>query len=134
MIRALNRASLKASQRFGVLLAMLALMMQLAVSTLGMPSVPAQADFSAELAATICHVDTGPVDQNHTPARHHAPDCDICPICQAISHAHLLLTPPLLVLAAPMLLALGLAAPGLLPSLHSHTAPPAKARGPPPNR
>jgi hypothetical protein len=114
----------------GLLLALVALTMQLAAASV-VPFAAPSASIDRLVAASICHSDGGTSDTGGAPARRHAPDCAVCPLCQAITHAGVLLGAPMLLIAAPvMLVAHAFARPP------SH-APPgraasaASARGPP---
>jgi hypothetical protein len=80
-------------------LAALALVAQLAAaSVVAMPTTPAVA-LDGLIAASLC---TGAHDAaGGAPAHHHAPDCTLCPLCQAIAHAGVLLASPAFALDAP---------------------------------
>jgi hypothetical protein len=101
----MNRA-LPASNRlaagFGLLLAVVALAMQLAAGSFAMPRI-VPTDFAQALAASICHADGGGSNQGDGPAPHHAPDCAVCPLCQAMAQAHGLLAPMAAVVTVPVL-------------------------------
>ena len=87
----------------GLLLAVVALAIQLAAASV-MPFAPlAAAGVDRLVAASICH--TSAHDDGGTPAPRHAPDCAVCPLCHAIAHAGALLAAPAVVAAAPLLLA-----------------------------
>jgi hypothetical protein len=109
----------------GLLLAIVALAMQLAAASI-VPFRPAPvAGLDRLVAASICHTDTGGAP------RHRAPDCVLCPLCQAIAHAGVPLHPGFAALPAPV------AAAARLVSLPPARAPPlrriaaAAPRGPP---
>jgi hypothetical protein len=87
---------------FGLLLAVVALAMQLAAGSFAMPRV-VLTDFAQALAASICHADAGGSDQGDGSAPHHTPDCVVCPLCQAMAQAHVLLAPMAVVVAVPVL-------------------------------
>jgi len=114
----------------GLLLALVALVMQIAAASV-VPFAGPAASVDRLLAASICHSDGGATDSGGTPARRHAPDCAVCPLCQAIAHAGALLGAPMLVIAAPALLAARLFAlpPSRAPPGRAASA--ASARGPP---
>jgi hypothetical protein len=97
----------------GLLLALFALAMQLAASAVPIPGVDGLP------AVPICH-SGGATNDGGAPARHHMPDCAVCPLCQAIGHAGVLLAAPLFGFVAPVVLA-----------VRSFTLPPARA---PPRR
>ncbi len=116
----------------GLLLVVVALAVQLAAASVVLPVGAARAEgFDRLLAASICHDDAGAAGQGGTPAHHHAPDCALCPLCQAIAHAGVLLGPPVFAWAR---LAVSVARIVVLPPAR---APPARfalatfARGPP---
>ncbi|MBN9507509.1 MAG: hypothetical protein J0I21_00175 [Alphaproteobacteria bacterium] len=101
-------------------LAAVAIAVQLAAaSVVVLPSAPVQA-LEGLIAASICDgVDTHGPESHH----HHAPACTLCPLCQAIAHAGMLLAPPGFTLAAPTHVKLRMA---LLPPAR---APPARDAG-----
>jgi hypothetical protein len=115
----------------GVLLALVALAMQLAAASV-VPFAPAAAGLDRLVAASICHGDGAAWDHGNAPAPHHAPDCAVCPVCQVVAHAGPILATPLAVFAAPALFALradslppSRAPPGAAISAHSARGPPA---------
>jgi hypothetical protein len=113
----------------GLLLAVVALTMQLAAASV-VPFASPILGVDRLLAASICHADDA-ADHGGAPARHHAPDCAVCPLCQAISHAGALLVAPAAGFAVPMLL---VARVFVLPLSHAppgRAASAASARGPP---
>ena len=103
MITALPRPRRLPAGLFGLLFAVFALTLQLAAaSVVPFASVPA-GGVDRLIAASICHGAAG--DDGGAPAPHHAPDCAVCPLCQAIAHAGVLLAAPVMLLTAPVLLA-----------------------------
>jgi hypothetical protein len=112
----------------GMLLAIVALALQLAAASVA-PWAPA-GGIDRLVAGSICHA-AGAGDQGGAPARHHAPDCAICPLCQAIAHAGVLLGPGFAALPAPIVAAarLALLPPARAPPLRRVAA--AAPRGPP---
>jgi hypothetical protein len=112
----------------GLLLAVVALVMQIAAASV-VPFASPAANLDRLVAASICHSDAG--TQGGNPVRHHAPDCAVCPLCQAITHAGVLLAAPMAAFVGPVLL---IARQFALPPSR---APPgrgtaaASARGPP---
>jgi len=115
---------------FGLLLAVVALAMQLAAGSFAMPRI-VPTDFAQALQASICHADAGGSDQGDGQAPHHTPDCTVCPLCQAMGQAHVLLAPMAVVVAMPVL-----ALVRLVQRQASHVRPGrivtfATARGPP---
>lgn len=102
----------------GLLLVVFALAMQLAVVSV-VPSGDAVMGIDRLVAASICH--SGGTDQGGTPAHRHAPDCAVCPLCQAIAHAGVLLAAPPVWFAGPAVFV-----------AHAYALPPARA--PPPRR
>ena len=109
-------------------LALLALAVQLAAASIVLPAA-AQATASVDtlVAASICRGAPAP---DGAP-QHHRPACTICPLCQAVAQAGVLLNPPLFALAAPAVQSLRAALPP------PARAPPARVlasfhpRGPP---
>ncbi len=108
----------------GLLLAMVALAVQLATASIVLPLAAPADTVDRLVAASICHPGEAP---DHQPP----PACTICPLCQAIAQSGMLLAPPAFALAAP-------AAAGWHPPLPPPAgAPPdrvlvsAYARGPP---
>ena len=88
-------ASRAPRHRPGLLLALIALAVQLATASIVLP-IAAPADTVDRLvAASICHPGKAP---DHRPP----PACTICPLCQAIAHSGMLLAPPAFALAAPV--------------------------------
>ncbi len=100
MNRALSQPRQLPAGLTGLLLALVALAMQLAVFGI-VPTTGAAAGVDRLLATSICHTDTS--DQGNAPARHHAPDCAVCPLCQAIAHAGAILASPVAAFVAPVL-------------------------------
>jgi hypothetical protein len=113
-----------------LLLAILALAVQLAAASVVPWQTAPAAGLDRLVAASICHAD-GAADSGGAPARHHNPDCVACPLCQAIAHAGVLLGSAIAAMAPPEPAASRLAA------LPPARAPPAQrvaaafARGPP---
>jgi len=113
------------------LLAVVALAVQLAAASVVPWGVVPGAGIDRLVAASICHGDGVGADQGGTPANHHGPACAVCPLCQAVAHAGVLLGPAMFVLAAPV------AALSRMAHLPPARAPPARlaaatsARGPP---
>jgi hypothetical protein len=128
----MNRA-VSASDRlaagFGLLLAVVALLMQLAAGTFVMPPMT-QDSFDQALASSICHADFGSSDPA-APVPHHMPDCAVCPFCQALGHAHVLLAPSVAVVAAPVLWIVHAIGPMAAHALPRRAGIVASARGPP---
>jgi hypothetical protein len=125
MTRALRLPGRSPASPFGLLLALVALAVQLAaVGVVPFAGAPA-AGVDRLLAVSICHGDSG------TPAGHHAPACTVCPICQAIAHAGVLLASPAFGFVAPAMVAMRAFAlpPARAPPGRPTTA--ASARGPP---
>jgi Protein of unknown function (DUF2946) len=113
----------------GLLLALVALAMQVAATSV-MPSAGLSVSVDRLVAASICHSDAA--DHGGTPAPHHAPDCAVCPLCQAIAHAGALLASPMVGFAAPALfVAKNLFARPPARAPPGHTAFATSARGPP---
>jgi len=115
----------------GLLLTLFALAMQLSAASIvpfaGLPAV----GLDRLVAASICHGDGAATDHGGTPTQHHAPDCAVCPLCQAIAHAGALLAVPAVGFATPVLL---LARAFALPPARAppgRTATATSARGPP---
>jgi hypothetical protein len=100
----------------GLLLAVLALISQLALGSLVLPAESAAAELDA--IAIFCQTAPSGTPQPSAPHHQHAPDCAICPLCVALAMPGAILTP------APLL---------PTPSVHQVaqiTLPP-PARGPP---
>jgi hypothetical protein len=100
----------------GLLLAILALVSQVALGSLVLPADSAAAELDA--VAIFCQTAAPATPQPATPHHHHGPDCAICPLCAALAMPGAILTP------APLLPA---------PSIHrvAQIALPPPARGPP---
>jgi hypothetical protein len=128
MNRALSRPRQLPAGLTGLLLALVALAMQLAVSGI-VPFQGARTGVDRLLAASICHTDAG--DPGHAPAPHHAPDCAVCPLCQAIAHASAVLASPMAVFVAPVLFVTRAFAVPPARAPPSVAASAASARGPP---
>jgi hypothetical protein len=114
----------------GLLLAVVALAMQLAAGSL-VPRASISDSVDQLIASAICHADSDIPTPNNAPAQHHAPDCAVCPICQAMAQAPMLLSAPMAVLLAPVL---RMAASFILPPARAPPGRPAtaaSARGPP---
>jgi Protein of unknown function (DUF2946) len=127
MTLALSRR-MRATGLSGLLLALVALAMQIAAASVVPFAAPA-ASVDRLVAASICHTDT--TDHGGAPVRQHAPDCAVCPFCHAIAHAGVLLASPMAAFIGPaVLVARAFAWP-------ASRAPPgragsaASARGPP---
>jgi hypothetical protein len=99
MNRALSTSN-RLAAGFGLLLAVAALAMQLVAGSFAMPRI-VPSDFAQALAASICHADAGSSDQGDGSAPHHTPDCAVCPLCQAMAQAQVLLAPMAAVVAVP---------------------------------
>ena len=129
MNRALSLSN-RLAAGFGLLLAVVALVVQLAAGGLAMPRV-VPTDFAQALAASICHADAGGADQGDGSSPHHTPDCVVCPLCQAMAQAHVVLAPAAVVVAMPVLVlvrvALGRASQGRAGRFFTIST----ARGPP---
>jgi hypothetical protein len=100
MFRALSRRPRRSLGPLSVLLALVALAMQIAAASIVPGAAPA-ASIDRMVAASICHSDGATGDQGGAPAPRHAPDGAICPICQAIAHAGVLLATPTAALVLP---------------------------------
>jgi hypothetical protein len=113
MARALTR-----TWRFptGLLLAMLALVSQLALGSVVVPDDAGAAELAA--VAIFCQTAAPGTPQPATPHHQHAPGCAICPLCVALAAPGAILTP------APLL---------PVPSVRqvAQIALPPPARGPP---
>ena len=112
----------------GLLLALVALAMQLAAFGI-VPFSGAGAGLDRLLATSICHTEAA--DHGNAPTPHHTPECAVCPLCQAIAHAGVILASPVAPFVAPVLVvarAFALPPARAPPSL---AASPATARGPP---
>jgi hypothetical protein len=111
----------------GLLLALLALAVQLGAASVVPWTGAGRLD--RLLAASICHADgaTGPAPAQ----QHHAPDCALCPFCQAIAHASVLLGPAALVFAALAAPPPRIAAPPPARAPPARLAAATSARGPP---
>ncbi len=106
-------------------LAAVAIAVQLAAaSVVVLPSAPVHA-LDGLIAASICDGAEGAANGGQGSHHHHAPDCALCPLCQAIAHAGVLLAPPAFAFAAPIHVTLRMA---LLPPAR---APPAREVGAP---
>ena len=81
---------------WGLALALVALLMQLAAASV-VPLASPAASVERLAAASICHRHGG------APPAPHTPDCAVCPLCQAIAHAGVLLGAPIAHFAAPVL-------------------------------
>ncbi len=121
MSRPAPRSPGKAARLPGLLLAVLALAMQLAAASVIPWTTPQAAGLDRLVAASICHGDSGAADRGGTPPGHHAPACAVCPLCQAIAQAGVLLGSAAVALAAP-------------PPAVSRAAAPPPARAPPARR
>ena len=111
----------------GVVLALLALLVQLTAGGLALPRM-AEGHFEAELQASICHAD--PAD-TQAPAQDHGADCALCPLCLALSAAHVLLGAPTQMLAVPLRRAFAVVFAATEQTFLPGLSPHAKARGPP---
>jgi hypothetical protein len=100
----------------GLLLAMLALVSQLALGSVVLPQDAGAAELDA--VAIFCQTAAPGTPQPVTPHHQHAPDCAICPLCAALAAPGAILTP------APLL---------PTPSVHqvAQIGLPPAARGPP---
>jgi hypothetical protein len=113
------------------LLAIVALAVQVAAaSVVPWGNLPG-AGIDRLVAASICHSDGDGIGDGRAPASHHGPDCAACPLCQAVSHAGVVLGAQAFALTAPA------AATAPVAHLPPARAPPARfagtasARGPP---
>lgn len=100
MTRALSRPRHPPTGLNGLFLALVALAMQLAVFGI-VPATGVGVGVDRLLATSICHADAA--DHGNAPAPHHAPDCAVCPLCQAIAHAGVILASPMAAFVAPVL-------------------------------
>jgi hypothetical protein len=113
------------------LFAVVALAVQLAAASVVPWAGIAQAGFDRLLAASICHDAAGGGDQGGQRDKHRPPACPVCPLCQAVAHAGMLLGPAGYGVHAPSVAVLRMA------TLPPARAPPARfaaaasARGPP---
>jgi hypothetical protein len=101
----------------GLLLALLALVSQLALGTMVLPDDSAVPQLDA--ISILCQTGAPDQPQPATPHHQHVPDCAICPLCVALAVPGVILTP------APML--------PLPPSIRhvAQIALPPPSRGPP---
>jgi hypothetical protein len=113
-----------------VLLALIALAMQMAAAGI-VPFAAPVMGLERLVAGSICHSEAGG-DRGQAPSHHRAPDCAVCPLCQAIAHAGVLLASPPAAFAAPLLvfghafaLPPGRAPPRVIGSAASARGPPA---------
>ncbi len=81
----------------GLLMAILALVSQLALGTMVLPEEAPPAA-STELAAisVLCQTGTPATSSPGVPQHHHMPDCPVCPLCVALATQGALLTPAVL--------------------------------------
>jgi|GEM_PF-2921400 hypothetical protein len=126
----------QAWQSVGRLLALTALVIQLAAASI-VPSVTVSDEPSADfLGFPICHAADHADDADgnvpkRRPQNQQLPDCTLCPLCQAIIHAGGFLAPSTSALAIPRV-ALGQTAfPQPLQYLPKHAVAAAYPRGPP---
>jgi hypothetical protein len=116
------------ARRLGLLLALLAVTVQLAAASV-MPLRGTRTETLDRLvAASICHGDAG---SGQGDTRHQLPDCAMCPFCQAIAHAGILLAPTVVALVAPAVAILRAAMPPPSRAPPARRAAAASARGPP---
>jgi len=87
----------------GVLIAAIALAGQIALGAL-VPQGTTPETQLAELATTsfICHSEDKPDSRDGKP-HHHAPDCALCPLCQAIAQSGALIHPSAISLLVPLI-------------------------------
>ncbi len=78
----------------GLLLALVALAVQLAAASIVLPDAAPAATVDRLVAASICH-------PGKTPQHRPPPACAVCPLCQAVAQSGMLLAPPMVALAAP---------------------------------
>ena len=116
----------------GLLLVSVALAMQLAATGV-VPFATLAAGVDRLVAASICHADSAADDPGGAPVHRHVPECAVCPLCQVIAHAGVLLAAPGFGFAAPALLAFrsfamppARAPPGRAASATSARGPPAR--------
>jgi hypothetical protein len=87
-------------RRVGTWMAAIAIAVQLAAAAVVLPLGAAQAaEIDSLAAASICD---GIAGDHRAPVHRHAPDCALCPFCQALGQAGLLLAPPPVALIAPV--------------------------------
>jgi hypothetical protein len=103
MTAALPQSTRLPAGPLGLLLVLVALAMQMAMASV-VPFAGAAAGVDRLIAASICHSDNGASDQGGTPAPHHSSDCAVCPLCQVVSHAGVLLAVPMAAIVGPVLL------------------------------
>lgn len=131
MSRPASRSFGAAARLPGLLLAVVALAVQLAAASIVPWMAAPEAGLDGLVAASICHGAAGAADQGGAPSPQRSHDCAICPFCQAIAHAGVLLGP------APAALALPTPAASRVAALPPARAPPtprivaARPRGPP---
>jgi Protein of unknown function (DUF2946) len=115
----------------GLLLAVIALAVQLAAASIVPWTAVPQTSLNRLVATSICHSDGVAADQDGMPSRHQSPDCAICPLCQAIAHADVLRSSVSAALLAPTLAVSRVAAlpPARAPPTRRVAA--AAPRGPP---
>ncbi len=124
MNRALPQRDRVPAGSWGLTLALVALLMQLVAASVVPFAIPT-AGFDRLAAASICHRDGG------KPAPNHRSDCAVCPLCQAIAHAGVLLGAPVAGFAAPVLLAMRVFAMPAFRAMPAPTTFASSARGPP---
>jgi hypothetical protein len=92
MLHSLTRRFKQSEKFLGLLLAVMALMGQLAVGA----AVPLQDEAAERLntfeaALILCHSGTGSTPSQQAPLHHHF-DCALCPLCQVLAHYSVVLT------------------------------------------
>lgn len=110
--------------RSGVLLALVALAVQLATASIVLPAAAPSVAMDRLVAASICH-------PGKAPAHRPSPACAVCPLCQAVAQAGVLLASSPIALAAP---AVSVWRPALPPPARAppgHAPTDHYARGPP---
>ncbi len=117
----------------GLLLAVLALVSQIALGSLVLPdaaSAQEQSIAALDALSIICSTGTPATPGDH-PAHHHAPDCTLCPLCVTLALPGVILSTAV-ELPAPSSQSAGRASlppPARGPPSQARTTPP--ARGPP---
>jgi hypothetical protein len=113
----------------GVVFALLALFAQLSAA-MAVPRTPVADAFALALASSICHADDGTSDPGDH-AHQHMPDCAVCPVCQGLAQAVVVLPPPGPLVPRPMRVAVAGFAEARVTTWRDSRFTPATARGPP---
>jgi hypothetical protein len=97
MFHSLTRRFEHNSRLFGLFLAVIALMGQVAVGSVApAQNMVAEQARALEAVLILCHSDNGSTPSQPNPLHHHT-DCALCPLCQVLAHYNVVLTgsPPL---------------------------------------